>query len=175
MLTQEYLKSIIHYDPLTGEFIWLKRNNKKSWNTRYANTKAGCHSWNGYINICIKTNKKIKYKAHKLAWLYVYGYIPEFPKYEIDHINNIRDDNRINNLRIGNKSINNQNIKHCKSHNKSGFLGVSLRKGVKPNKPYVSRININGNIICLGQFKTPTEAHEAYLKAKRDHHQGCTI
>ena len=86
MITQEELKELLDYNPETGLFTWNVYNNIKN------KTTAGTFN-DGYIQIKIK--QKI-YQAHRLAWLYVYG---EWPKGQIDHINGIRDDNRIENLR----------------------------------------------------------------------------
>lgn len=88
MITQEELKEYLHYDPLTGDFNWTigKRGLK-------VNSKAGSMNDQGYVIIRINN---IRYRAHRLAWLYVYGH---FPINEIDHINGVRSDNRIENLR----------------------------------------------------------------------------
>jgi len=80
-ITQEYLKSILEYNPEIGEFIWKTRENvPKFWNTKYAGKKAGRINCNGYGQICIDHKH---HSTHRLAWLYVHGELPD----QIDHIN----------------------------------------------------------------------------------------
>ncbi len=162
MINQEVLKEILNYNPDTGQFTWVKSTSPRA----LPGCVAGSKHKEGYISITIK-NKA--YLAHRLAWLYVYG---SLPKYQIDHINGDRIDNRIVNLRKSTHHQNqgNQRNPHC--GNNSGFMGVSFDK-VK-NK-YVATISINGKNKNLGRYKTPEEAHEVYLEAKRKNHEFCTI
>ena len=113
MITQEYLKSILDYNLDTGIFTWKVNKSKRS----NIGDVAGW-SYNGYVSIEID-NKP--YKAHRLAWLYVYG---EIPKNLIDHVNNNRADNRISNLRKATYQENSENYKTPKT-NKSGVKNVS--------------------------------------------------
>ena len=104
MLTQSQLKDELDYDHETGIFKY-KVTRRKS----IAGKIAGSYS-NKYIQI---STTKGTFFAHRLAWLYVYG---EWPKYQIDHINGICDDNRICNLRDVTASINQKNrysLKRC--------------------------------------------------------------
>jgi hypothetical protein len=84
----------------------------------------------------------------------------------LDHINGVRDDNRIANLRCVSASdnLNNQRTPH--TNNKSGYLGVSPFRG-----KWRAVIQIEGKQVHLGVFDTPEEAHHAYIEAKRTHHQ----
>jgi len=100
MITQDKLKEILDYNQHTGLFTWKKI---KKYSNRSVGDIAGSLSL-GYVVIGI--DKKI-YKAHRLAWLYVYG---EFPKEQLDHINGNKEDNRICNLREANQSQNNFNF-----------------------------------------------------------------
>jgi len=165
MLSQSELKSLLHYDPETGLFTHLYRPVThylhKSWNTRWAGKQAGFVNKLGYIPIFL--NHKL-YLAHRLAWLYVYGY---FPAVHIDHIDRNPSNNKISNLRLATRSENMQNISLCQNNNTTGFLGVSTRKDI--NK-YRASIRVNKKYIHLGYFYTPEAAHEAYLIAKRKHH-----
>jgi len=123
-LTQEYLKSILDYDFDTGIFTW--KVNKAN------RTKVGDiagWSYNGYREIEI--NNKA-YKAHRLAWLYVYG---EMPKNLVDHIDGNRSNNKIANLREATYQENSENYKTPKT-NKSGVKNVSWYKNL--NKWVVS-------------------------------------
>jgi len=128
MLTQAELKDVLHYDPITGIF------------TRYGNyTKCGSESYQGYILIGI--GSKVYY-AHRLAWLYMTG---GWPANEIDHKNRIRNDNRWENLRKADRSLQNRNRSDRKwsipniSHQANGWC---VRIG---RKKYVGRFK------CLGE------------------------
>lgn len=102
MITQEYLKERLTYNPQTGVFIWNSSNIKGHVKKGKI---AGSKDSRGYIKIQIDRKD---YTAHRLAWLYEYG---EWPKYTIDHINRIKYDNSINNLRDVTQAENNKNQK----------------------------------------------------------------
>lgn len=165
-ITQQELKELLDYDKDTGVLKWKKRANKqgiggKTWNTRYAGKQSGYVNPLGYLEVKINDRN---YLSHRLAWMYMYG---SFPKNQIDHINGITDDNRLCNLREATNSENQQNKKKAQSNNKNGFLGVSLHK---KSNTFRARIKINKKEKNLGYFKTAEQAHEAYLKAKREFH-----
>ena len=105
--------------------------------------------------------------AHRLAWLYVYG---AFPSKNIDHINGITTDNRIDNLRDVDHGINIQNIKGARKDSAHGILGIT-----KINNKWRAKIMLNGENIHLGYFDDKDKAHQAYLERKRIIHIGCTI
>ena len=98
-LTQKRLKSLLIYDPLFGIFT-----RKGDRGTATAGSIAGYKLSTGYINISID-NKT--YRTHKLAWLYMEGFMTANV---VHHINNIKHDNRWDNLeeqiRNYNESIN---------------------------------------------------------------------
>lgn len=156
MITQEELQQLLHYDPDTGLFTWKC---KKSNSVR-ANRIAGTINDNGYV--IIQINGKL-HKAHRLAWLYVHG---KFPSDQIDHINQIRYDNRISNLRCVSNQKNHFNRKK-QVNNTSGYTGVHW---CNKDKIFISRIKISGKRIILGRFNCKQEAHQAYLKAKAELH-----
>ena len=158
MITIDALKRLLKYDPLTGVFTRLTKTTRSK-----VGDEAGC-SCRGYRRIHIDG---FDYQAHRLAWFYVYG---EWPKYDIDHINGNRSDNRIANLRDVPKGINIQNQKSAHPGSESGLLGVSWNK-----TKWRAKITLNGQIKYLGHYDDKYEAHEAYLKAKRQMHEGCTI
>ena len=145
MLTQSELKSKLVYDSTTGNFTWLIG--------KYKNCIAGCVSGTlpdaGYILINI--NNKA-YPAHRLAWLYVYG---QFPKKHIDHINKVRTDNRIDNLREADDALNSKNQSLYKN-NSSGYHGVTAH-----GKRWRARINVNGKKVHIGVYDTIEEAAKA--------------
>ena len=170
MLTQEYLKECLNYNPETGVFTWKERPEKhfkrnrdfKMWNTMYKFTVAGSPSAKGYIRIRLKGKD---FFAHRIAWLYVYG---KFPDNQIDHKDQNKINNRINNLRDATNQVNSQNITNAKRSNMSSLRGVKKCSHGK----YQARIFAGGVEINLGMFYTPQQAHAAYLEAKKIHHKG---
>ncbi len=160
-LTHERLKAVIHYDPETGAFTWINPSGKRA----KAGTPAGCWS-RGYLKIGIDGKE---YGGNRLAWLYVYG---EWPANEVDHINGNPSDNRIANLRDIDHRLNIQNQRRPHRVNTSGLLGVHWTVSKGKWKASMSHMNKS---VHIGYFKTPEEASEAYVNAKRRLHEGCTI
>lgn len=154
-MDQVELKTLLHYDPDTGQFHWLGGGGRR---VRHG-ARAGFTNTLGYRIIVVK---RVRRAAHRLAWLYVYGTLP---KGVIDHINGDPSDNRISNLRDVPQKENVWNIKGPKKNNKSGFLGVS-----KKDKRWRATIMANGKLHYLGKFDSPELAHAAYLSAKASLH-----
>jgi hypothetical protein len=97
----------------------------------------------------------VSYLAHRLAWAFVNG---EFPKSDIDHVNGIKTDNRIENLRLATRSENQCNRgKHA--NNKSGFKGVNWNQSVKK---WAARCMVNGKRTHIGYFDDVALAAAAY-------------
>ena len=98
MINQKYLQECFFYNQETGEFFWKERPLKhfknisamKTFNTKQAGKIAGHKMPTGYLALSFK--KKTAY-LHRLAWIYVNGEIPE--PLVIDHMNGVRDDDRI--------------------------------------------------------------------------------
>lgn len=149
LVTRERVLELLDYDPETGIFTW-----KVSTNNRVkAGSRAGAiNSWE-YRQI--KVDDRL-YKAHRLAWLIVYGM---WPRYQIDHINGVRDDNRIVNLR---EATNAENLRNCGAHinNTSGYKGVHYHKQAK--KFVATCQDCHGISTYLGLFPTAIEAARAY-------------
>lgn len=158
-LTQDQLKEHLNYDPVTGLFT---RKIASSNNVKIGEV-AGYKS-DGYIKIQVLGIRRM---AHCFAWLYMTG---NWPTTEIDHENGKTDDNRWKNLRPATHSFNQQNLKHAKKTSTTGLLGVN-----RMGRRYQAAIRIDGKKRFFGTFDTPEEAHQAYLKAKRKFHKGCTI
>jgi HNH endonuclease len=155
-LTPERLKELLAYNESTGNFTWrVKRKGRK------LDGFAGSKTVMGYISIGIDG---VDYFAHRLAWMYVHG---AWPINHIDHINGIRSDNRIANLRDCTPSINMQNQRKAKSSSKTGLLGASPHHG-----KFIARITVNKKHLHLGLFVTAEEAHAAYIAAKEKFHVG---
>jgi|688.fasta_scaffold385740_2 hypothetical protein len=152
MPTQQELKELLHYDPDTGVFTWKAAVGKRIKIGRTTGTPNG----KGYLRVKIKGRL---YLAHRLAWLYVYGVWPKWPEVQIDHINNVRSDNRIENLRVSTHRQNSQNRKKvlgctCK------LKGASKRLG-----RFRAHITIDNKKVSLGSYDTEEEAHAAYKAA----------
>ena len=156
-ITAEFVRSILDYDPKTGEFRWRWRDSAiEMWNIDNAGNKAGITTSKGYIRIKIA---KAQYMAHRLAWLYVNG---EWPIDQIDHRNGVKSDNSIKNIRQANNIQNKQNSP-ARIDNCIGLKGVHLHKSGK----WRSQICINGIVKYLGLFSTPENAHSAYCEEAR--------
>ncbi len=149
----------LDYNSDTGQIFW-----RKSRGTKKAGSEAGAVNCKGYV--CIMLGGK-GYQAHRLAWLLHHK---EMPSQDIDHINGIKTDNRISNLRLVTVRQNQYNQRKPRIDNKSGYLGVTVYKD-----KWMASIKINSKTKHLGYFSTPEQASEAYKKAKRKHHETCTI
>ncbi len=154
-LNPNRLREVMEYNSETGIFRWRLRLS----NRVQIGDFAGCLTPTGYISCNIDGKP---YKAHRLAWLYVYG---NLPSEQIDHINGCRSDNRIVNLRQANNAENQQN-RLAQKNNTSGFLGVCPF----PNNKWRAQIRVNGKNFHLGLYKTKDLAFEAYQYAKKNLH-----
>ena len=155
-------KEFLSYDSTSGVFTWTKNKGRI-----VAGAVAG-HKAKRAGYYYIKFNQQIM-AVHRLAWYFVYGHPPEC---HIDHINGDKADNRIVNLRDVDRLYNAQNLKKAHCRNTCGLLGVTSRRG---GSRYDSSIWRDGKSYYLGSFITAQDAHNAYLAAKRELHEGCTI
>jgi HNH endonuclease len=146
-LTLEYLKSILHYNPATGKWIWLKRVADRI----HIGDEAGWINSSDYRVI------KILYKnyfSHVLAWFYMKG---EWSKKQIDHIDNNHSNNKWANLRESTPSQNQMN-RPLKVNNNSGYSGVHYDKNAKR---WRADITVEYKQIFLGRFINLEEAVKA--------------
>ena len=156
----ELLRAWISYDPKTGVLSWRK---KPCIQVSVGDSAGALHD--GYIRIRCRGEQ---YMAHRVAWALHTG---AWPAGEIDHINGVRHDNRISNLRDVPRALNRQNVLRARADNRVGIPGVKkTRSGA-----FEARIVISGRYLHLGTFDTPATAHEAYVSAKRRHHKGNTL
>ena len=153
------VREILDYSAETGLFTWKPRAAQRQWSSRYAGKKAG-RTLRGYIEISLNGKR---YQAHRLAWLWHYG---TWPNGSLDHINRVRADNCICNLRLADKSQNNWNSKLC-VRNTSGFPGVYW---VKRWERWCAKIQIRGKSIHLGHFPS---RELAVLARQRARQRGC--
>lgn len=152
-LTAEYLRSVLHYEPETGIFT----RKVSTSNSVKVGDAAGSQSGRGYLNITVGSRL---YRAHRLAWLYVYG---NWPEDQLDHINRDRADNRIENLREVTNKQNHQNSGKRRD-NTSGHPGVCWHK---QRSKWVARIMHNQKQIHLGLFTDIEEAIAARKAAEK--------
>ena len=154
-LTAERLRELLAYDASTGIFTWRKSKGA----ARAGNTAGTPHS-RGYWTITIDGNGHL---AHRLAWLYVHG---KWPERALDHINRLRRDCRIANLREVSGSQNAQN-KSQQSNNTSGYRGVTWHKQLRR---WVAQITIHRKHRHIGLFDTAEAASAAYQAAAKTMH-----
>jgi len=137
------LKSLLSYNPETGQFHWIAAGKG-----RCKNKEAGTLLHSGYVGICIGPKR---WQAHRLAWALHYG---EWPSDQIDHINGVKTDNRICNLREATNSQNGKNLGLSKA-NKSGVAGVCWSKRYQNYRAY---IKVEHKQKYLGTFKNFDDA-----------------
>jgi hypothetical protein len=112
----------------------------------------------GYRQI---TLKNVIYSAHRIAWTLAHGRTPDG---EIDHINGVRGDNRLRNLRLVTSAENNRNRRLSK-HNRSGVKGVCWESSRRKWRATIGRPTI-----LVGRFDNLEEAKEAIIAAREKLH-----
>lgn len=151
MITQDYLKSILHYDKNTGMFTWIKSSNRK---IRLGVEAGWMDSSSGYkrMKLLGKT-----YLQHRLAWLYSYG---TWPSKEIDHIDGDVLNNSLTNLR---DVYHYENMKNKKGHRGGRLFGCYFDK---VNNKWKAQLIFNKKRIFIGRYDLEKTAHEAYISMK---------
>ena len=134
-VSYERLVEVLDYNPDTGAFMRKISTGPKA----IVGEQAGSIDNQGYVRIGVDG---VVYPAHRLAWLYSFK---EWPIHNIDHINQLRHDNRIVNLRDVPQSENMKNTAK-NINNKSGVLGVHCRK----NGKWRASIRGGGRLVYLG-------------------------
>lgn len=163
-LRYEEVARLFTYDRETGVLYWRIRVNN---NTRRDYVVGSSKRvTDGYRQVKVKG--KI-YMMHRVIMVLCFGHIPE--NAEIDHINHVRDDNRLANLRFVTRTDNRRN-QSISSKNTSGVTGVYFSRA---RKKYIAQIKVNQELIYLGTFETLEEAAaraEANLKFKFNNNHG---
>lgn len=162
------LPTILRHDNETGKLYWLPRNDcgMKGFNCKFAGKEAmTCVERKGYLNGKI-FDRHIK--AHRVVWALHFG---EWPNGQIDHINGVKSDNRIENLRVVTNRTNCRNQSKPKS-NTSGWIGVSFNKS---NGRWCAKYKKNYKTIHVGYFNCPTSAgiavmHQRKINGFHDNH-----
>ena len=155
----EYLRKRLRYEPDTGKLFWLDYDGMpNSWRTRYVGKEAFTTvSSTGYRTGRIDNSP---YKAHRVAWAIYHG---EEPTDQLDHINGMKADNRIVNLRIVTCQENQRNANMSKN-NTSGITGVYWHKN---KQKWQALVVVDGRSKYLGRFDTLEEAAIARAEASR--------
>lgn len=153
-LTQDRLRQVLNYNADTGVFTWRIQLNHRG----PVGAVAGLDPAKYRVEIGIDGRR---YFAHRLAWLYVHG---EWPPGEIDHINRNDRDNRIANLRLADRSLNNFNRG---ATNPEVHVGVSW---FKQTKRWRARIKVDKKEIALGYFLDMAGAVAARKAAEKKYY-----
>ena len=149
----EYLKEYLIYDPDNGKFFWKKESLNKA---RKVGEEAGSYAGNGYSIICVE-NKR--FSGHRLAWYFYYG---EWPDFHIDHMDGDKQNNKINNLRKSNPSVNMKN-RGLNKNNTTGYSGIQ-----KSRNKWRVRVRIDGKLLNFGTYDNIEDAvrvrNEVYIE-----------
>ena len=163
--TAEQLRQFLKYDPQTGKLTWRKRPESackspaeaKRWNANYSGKEAfATVEKTGYL---VGAVLRRRLYAHRVIWALVSG---EWPAGQIDHINGVRTDNRLANLRVVTSAGNNRN-RARPTHNTSGTMGVTWQAA---DRRWQARLG-SGRDRYIGAFETYEEAVKAREDAQR--------
>ena len=135
----ERLRNLLRYEPDTGRIFWRDRLRGKE------TFRSDC------LGYRIATIDKMNLRAHRVAWALHYGV---WPASQIDHLNGVRSDNRIVNLREADFFTNAQNH-GLKRSNRSGVVGVSWSQ---KKRRWISRIKCRGVWYGLGYYRDLSDA-----------------
>lgn len=152
------IKEYLRCDPERGTLHWIKR----PATCVHVGDLAGGLNTQGYIMFRLKG---VLYRAHRVIWEFVNGELED--SVEIDHINNDRSDNRIENLRIANRCENCQNMAKP-SNNTSGIKGVSWSKYHSKWECYCA---VDGVKHKLGRYDSLAEAEQVVVDFRSEHHR----
>lgn len=158
-LTIEFVRACFSYDPKTGDIRWkVKPSGRKQQDI--GDFAGGASGSAGYIRVQVFGRM---FQAHRLAWALHYG---EWPGALIDHINGIKTDNSISNLRLASHT---QNMRNAASHSSStsGFKGVDY---MKARNCWRARISTPEGDKHIGTFPTNAAAARAYDEAAIQYH-----
>ena len=133
-----------------GNLYWAVNKGSRAM----AGSRAGTHHRDGYRHVKVDGKQIL---VHRIIYEMHHGPIPE--GMQIDHSNGVRDDNRIENLRVVTNAENNQNRRDA-----NGFHFN------KRNGKFQAYIKLDGKQVHLGYHETPVDARAAYLRAKREYH-----
>ena len=166
------LRQLLHFIPETGRLFWRERGpewftdgrypaarSAASWNTRYAGKEAFTSiDGTGYRQGSIFNHM---HRAHRVIWRIVHGVWPQ----DTDHINGIRTDNRIVNLRNVSRTENMRNAARPNT-NTSGSIGVGWDRS---SGKWQAQITVDGRNRHLSYFSDKADAIAARKAAEIEH------
>ena len=172
MLDYEKAKRTFRYEPETGKLFWAESRPREDfatdkgwrvWTTRFSGKEIVVKDNRGYIRfgLTIRGEKSRLYRAHRVIWLIIHG---EWP-IEIDHINGVRDDNRMHNLRSVDHPENLKNMS-MRSNNTSGVVGVHFSVRERKWQAYIS---VDKKRIEIGNFTSKSDAISARKASEVEH------
>ena len=167
---KEYFDKYIRYEEESGKLFWKDRDVSefkndayyRAWKTSYLNKEITKVDRDGYYRVALRGKE---YKAHRVIWIMCYNEDPK--KFHIDHINGIKNDNRISNLRKATSQENSRNHTRLSSHNTTGYRGIY--KG-NTEGSWVVRLQLNCKLTTVGTFYSLEEAIEARRNAVEKHY-----
>lgn len=146
------VKAFLGYDPTTGNLWWKVTRGRQK-----VGKSAGNDHSAGYRELSCNG---VRMFAHQAIWAIMTG---EWPEFQIDHRNGVRNDNRWENLRSAQQVQNSANMMR-RRNNKCGYKGVVNDKG-----KFRAYIHTDGKIKYLGTFPNAVVAHKAYCDAAQAH------
>lgn len=155
-MTQEEVKKLFTYSD--GKLLWNSHRGSK----KCKGESAGYNN-KGYLVVRVREYGR-SFMVHRLIWVYHNGDIQK--GLEIDHINGIKNDNRIENLRLATRQQNNQNCK-VSVISKSGIKGVHYDRH---KRKWVVQVAINGKQTYLGSYEDIEYARQIAEKARAKSH-----
>lgn len=153
--TQARLHELIAYDPETGSCVWLVARSRGV----KAGDPVGHTGKRGFTNVSVDGHGGIL--LHRLIWCYMTG---EWPSRIVDHEDRDRANNRWSNFRLA-TPVESARNRVRKKGSKTGFRGVYA-----DGKGFQAQIKIDGASKHLGYFKTPEDAHAAYVAKAMELH-----
>lgn len=161
-MTAERLRKVLNYNPHTGQFTWLVRTARRI----HIGDSPNCKNRDGYIQVSID-NKR--YLVHRLVWLYVYD---EWPLFQLDHVNGIRDDNRLCNLRSVTNSQNQQNRRGARCDSRTNVIGVTW---VEKRQCWRAHLMLNRKYMLKSYHKKIEDAIASRRQAELKYHPFSSI
>ena len=157
MITQQQLKDLLSYDPITGHFTWLEKLSLKGKPYKRSHTRAGSVNTSGYRVIFFNAYGTLR--EHRLAVLYMTG---SMPTTGVDHIDQNTQNNSWSNLRQADQETNCKNRRRYKT-SRTGVTGVTIT----PNGSYLARIQHDSKEVRLGLFESLQEATSVRKAAEK--------
>ena len=160
LITQDYLKSILNYDPDSGAWSWIISPRPGLT----VGSQADHVDPYGYKLIVI--NYKA-YLASRLAWLYMTG---KWPEYTVDHKNNDNTDDKWENLRLATYSQQCMNRRVRKDRKYDLPRGVEAVVTGGRFNGYRAVLMVNRKKYRSSLTQSAEEAHKAYIELSKQHH-----